>query len=122
METFNNAVEQLKPLFDSIAEKIGQGAEFGWVVVLKQQIVYGVGWGIASVVAYSVAIGGAFLLRWGFKNQDDTEISVVAMMFGGSALILGLILGSMFLFSAVARFLNPEYYALQFFISLVGVQ
>ena len=35
-------IEQLKPLFEKVADKIGQGAGYTWEVVLRQQIAEGI--------------------------------------------------------------------------------
>ena len=37
-----NTIEQLKPLMVDVASKIGQTAEYGWDVILKQQIACGI--------------------------------------------------------------------------------
>lgn len=117
-------IEELKPVFAQVAEKIGQGAEFGWGVVLKQQYVYAISNLIGSVLALISLIVGIILVRYGLKLQsqkvdwyktdgDDFIFSGGGLIIGGlSAFILTLMHG-------IAYLINPEYYALQFFISLV---
>ena len=109
-------IEQLKPLFSQVAEKIGQGAEFGWAVVMKQQIVTGA---IGLLWAVIGIIGGIIIIKtinkfWG-EFYDDLGMIFLGI-FGGSFCLIAFIAGSII---AITHFINPEYYALEFFINLV---
>lgn len=107
----------VKTLLAQMSEKIGQGAEYGWGVVLKQQYVVavqGLLWFVGGII-------GLFLAKHFFKviKGDDElvehpEMIGVFFVFAGSvaAIISGLNL-------AITHFINPDYYALQFFIGLV---
>lgn len=110
-----NTIEQLKPLFTQMAEKIGQGAGFGWEVILKQQMTYGV---ICVVFAIIFLIVGITLIIHSIKNknsikEDDLEAA--------TAFVYLFIFGGFFIFciQGILRLLNPEYYVLQFFMNLV---
>ena len=107
-------IDKLKEVFAPIAEKIGQGAEFGWQIVVKQQIGYG-------IMGLFLAIGGIVFIIIGFKvykdkikiNEHDKDTVVYFLIIPGLAtFILGTIFGILHLF-------NPEYYAIQFFLGLV---
>ena len=116
-------IEQLKPLFSKIAEKIGQGAEFGWSVVFRQQIAYGV------VTAFIAICGflGMFLVYRAYKNIKAKEIAKIDLAIEYEGLLIwivagGIVSGIAFIagtINAILYFTNPAYYALQFFINLV---
>lgn len=116
-------IEQLKPLFVDIADKIGQGAEFGWEVVIKQQYVEAIttliflGLGLVFIL-----ISWYFLVKTDWDGYENNQAKT-----GVPCLIFGIVGGFMTLFSflyllsegTIGKLLNPEYYALEFFINLV---
>ena len=59
-------IEKLTPLFQKVAEKIGQGAEFGYEVVYRQQITYG-------IIALFIAICGVSLFFTGLKLKVSKQ-------------------------------------------------
>lgn len=96
-----------------IAEKIGQGAAFGWEVVVRQQYFEGL-----SSLIWSLPVAIIALVLWftSFKFAKDTDgaslwVIVPALVFTVFAFCL--------LDNGVLHLLNPSYYALQFFIDLV---
>lgn len=108
-----NYIEQLKPLFAQVADKIGQGTSFGWEVVLRQQIAYGI---IAIFVAILGLAGIIGLIIWHKKDEDLMDDT------GGGILLIWVLTLILFIagtISAILYLTNPEYYALQFFINLV---
>lgn len=112
-------IEQLKPVFASVAEKIGQGAEFGWEVVIRQQFVEA----IIIIVGFLVGIILIFLRYWIGRSDPWEDITVrsgvafcliITAVFLIIATLLELIVGG-----GIGKLINPEYYALEFFINLV---
>ncbi|MDE2102080.1 MAG: hypothetical protein KGL39_32845 [Patescibacteria group bacterium] len=116
-------VTAIQTVLAPVAEKIGQGAQFGWETVVRQQYVEAtegaldaIGFTIALVVIIVVA-----LKLW--KKLDDScdgEIGqTLLIVLGGLAAFLmlcGVVDG---IETAITHLLNPDYYALQFFIGLV---
>ena len=47
-------IEAIKSAFAPVAEKIGQGASYGWEVVLRQQYVYAI-LGLVGMIAGFIA-------------------------------------------------------------------
>lgn len=113
-------INQIKELLAPIGEKIGQGAEFGWEIVVKQQTV-------EAYIGLSVLVLGIILtfLTFHLAKKSDwkgssprwNEIaSMVCGVFGFFMLIIGFI---EFLSTGIGQLINPEYYAIEFFIGLV---
>lgn len=114
-------IEKLKAVFAPVAEKIGQGAEFGYSVVLRQQYVEGVLGLFAAIIGIVVLV---IVWKWAFPNiwaertgNGDAEIPAIMTAIlgtvGGSASI---IVGSI---TAITHFLNPHFYTIKFFMDLV---
>lgn len=112
-------IEKLKEVFVPVAEKIGQGAEFGWEVVMRQQYVSGVGYLLTSLVGFILIIFGI----WCAKNykrltdEDEFPFGIIGATFG---FIVGGILFIVSFYEGLARFINPAFYAIQFFMGLVN--
>lgn len=111
-------IQQIKEAFLPVAQKIGEGAEFGYEVVYRQQIVEGIislGWvlaclGIIGLIAYAT-----------YKDWENVKHSANVPL-----VVLGWIPASVLMVSAIAHFdfamkhlLNPHYYAIEFFVNLV---
>jgi len=112
-------IEQLKPLFTQVADKIGQGAEFGWEVVYRQQIAY-------SIVAIFVALFSLILLYLYIKDIKEEKEKEKEEEFDEDTWSFIVLLGMLILtptiwasIYAILHLINPQYYALQFFIKLV---
>lgn len=107
-------IEKIKEVLAPVALKIGEGAEFGWGVILKQQYVNAVSgffWGIVGSVGFVLFLG------W-FIKKDKSYWEMA--WFGSSLVLVGLFLMGMCGFQvAITHLINPEYYALRFFIDLV---
>jgi len=117
-------IEQLKEVFTPIAAKIGQGAEFGWEIVIRQQYVeafIGLGQLILGII---FLVGTFFIVKKAIKECNDANanafdwmmVGVISAIFGGSFGLFFLISG---FHTAITHFINPEYYAIQFFLNLV---
>ena len=107
-------ITQLKEVFTPIASKIGEGAEFGWIVVVKQQYVE------ATIGLFFALIGFITLIltyRFVKKNWEELgEGDVFIALMIGIASAFSFFIGST---EAITHFINPEYYAIEFFINLV---
>lgn len=116
-------ITQLKEVMTPIALKIGEGAEFGWEVVMKQQYV-------EAVVAFSFLFFGIILLLLGYylsvktdwnsrdNNEGKTGVPAMVLLVIGGIITFFAFLTVLFE-SAIGKLINPEYYAIQFFINLV---
>jgi hypothetical protein len=107
-------IEAIQDALAPVADKIGQGAEYGWEVLVMGQFAEGVamlGAGLLGVVA------SALVVRWG-KNryaEDDMDIGAVfAMTFGCVAVLF---FGAA-VYNGLIMVIAPEYAALKFLISL----
>lgn len=111
-ETVNAIKDALAP----IAAKIGQGAEYGWDVVVRQQYINGV-----LNIAYSI-MGLVYLLvyiPYLFRAiKRDKESEMFPIMVGGVIGIFALLALIIDLGNGVQHLLNPAYYALDFFTHL----
>ena len=111
-------IEKIKEVFAPIADKIGQGSQYGWEVVMKQQYVVGIGNVILAVFMLGVAIFSGWWIYLGFKNKDNWDSPEIAWFFGSLGIIIGGLVFSISFYDALAHFINPAYYALDFFIHL----
>lgn len=110
-------INQIKELILPIAEKIGQGGEFGWEVVVKQQIIYGsifVFIGLIGIIGLSIILKNRkwFLEYSKSPFESDRPFYLVALL----VLVLAMLIIGI---EGIARLCNPEFYAIQFFLDLV---
>ena len=119
MENINQVIDKLTPMFQSVADKIGQGAGFGWEVVMRQQYVVAIG-SFILFVGLGIVSG---LLTWGAIaswKEAKKDVDVVApAIFVSFLAILGYTISFVALYQGLAHLINPSYYALDFFINLV---
>lgn len=117
-------INQIKEIMQPVADKIGQGAEFGWSVVMRQQLVIAVGGVVMFVVGCILAYIVYRLIKFSIKKYNeaggrysswDLTGGLIGIFGGGTALVL-IVAG---LFESITHFINPAYYAIQFFIGLV---
>ena len=109
-------IKQIQDIFTPIAEKIGQGAGFGWEVVLKQQYIDGFLFLFFGVIGLVVFIS---LLIYIIKAKDKDSWYEDAIFGAIIILILLFVFGSLFSVIGIKHLFNPEYYAIEFFINLV---
>ena len=119
----NSTIDKLTPVFQAVAEKIGQGAGFGWEVILKQQVVYGIGLlcGAGLALLAIIALTGCIYIRTMEKLDDDNGFTGWDLDFLGFLVVVYVVLGLALFGLALGgffRMINPEYYALQFFMQL----
>ena len=109
-------IKAIQTALQPIADKIGPGVEFGWATVLRQQYVIaceGIFTSIMGIIAiyiamrvYKAIIGDDELI-----NHPETMFVLFILIPGCIAFFAGIVI-------AITHFINPDYYALQFFISL----
>lgn len=112
-------INQIKELLAPIGEKIGQGAEFGWEVVMKQQMIVAVSGILWVILGLITAFSIYKIIKNGLKKDEyfwDEFWPILLVAFGGTASIVMIIEGAS---NAITHFINPEYYAIEFFINLV---
>ena len=114
----NETIKQLEPLFNEVAEKIGQGANLGWEIVVRQQIAYGLISLFLGVLGLAIIISAVIYVKK--KNKEDFDWSHSEASFAvGSSIFVGLTIFTGGSITAILYLTNPEFYALQFFINLV---
>lgn len=122
-------VNQIKDFLAPVADKIGQGAQYGWSVVMRQMVIIGIADAIGALVALVVLIGAIVLVVEAGKKSDDTkksyddkkEAEEEAEIIKGVGLFIGLVALIAFCicsYVAVAHLANPGFYTLQYFIGL----
>ena len=111
-------ITQLKEFFTPVAEKVGEGAEFGWEVVMKQQYVVatlGLAWVLLGLI-------GLFITYKIVKKILASDVydpkfpATIIGLAGGFLCLIAIIEGG---YDAITHFINPEFYAIEFFIGLV---
>jgi ABC-type polysaccharide/polyol phosphate export permease len=115
-------IEKLKEVFAPIAEKIGQGAQYGWEIVIKQQYVtayIGIFWAIIGLIAIILSI---IAIKYGSKHENELDGELMAVIIMISIILIisgttGIIAGSI---TAITHLINPDYYAIQFFLNLAN--
>ena len=110
-----NIIEQLKEVFTPIALKIGEGAEFGWEVALRQQYIQAI---VMTVWSIGALIALIFAWKWGKKILDD-HWDEVAWFPLSLWVIVWIFVFGIGIETTITHLLNPEFYAIEFFISLV---
>ncbi len=108
-ENINAIKEALAP----VADKIGQGAEYGWEVLVAGQFAEGVATLILSCLGI---VASVLVVHWG-KNRyavDDMDINAMMAMALGW---LSLLVLSGFVYHGLIQVVAPEYAALKFLIS-----
>jgi len=121
-------IEKLTPMFQSIAEKIGEGANFGWEVVLKQQMAIGFQLILINIVGIIMSIiFFKLILKYGIKaykhyKEDGDEGLQFSCLVGSAILGIPLFIFTcnciIHLSNGIMHLINPAYYALEFFINL----
>lgn len=109
-------IDKIKEVLAPVAQKIGQGAEYGWAAVIKQQYLtasLGLFWLIIGLISLGLLLKLKVYEKCGY---GDDPAWVLLAIFGTLGSLSAIVAGGIF---ALTHFLNPDYYALQFFINLV---
>lgn len=114
-------INQIKDALAPIAEKIGQGAGYAWEIVVRQQVAEGIGALIVSFFGLILGISVFCFVKYTIKKHESwrDDWDVVGGMVGTIGGIISLLMLITGLYGGVMRLLNPEFYAIEFFINLV---
>lgn len=128
----SSTVSAIKEAMIPVAEKIGNGAEYVWVVLVKQMFVQGFGWAVAGIAAMVLCLVAVKLVFWSYEvgkplvdKQTDSYYStkgngymaICVISTIASVVLFGL--ASVFAYFAIAHFINPDFYAIKFLIDAV---
>jgi hypothetical protein len=117
----NKIIEQLQVAFAPVAEKIGEGASFGWEVIIRQQIISGVLDVVIGVLGIFLAYFIYKLVRFFLKKQEencygDWGLGAWLIAIFGSIPVVIMI---SCLFIGINKLLNPAYYAIKFLLEVI---
>ena len=113
----SSTIQAIKDAMTPVAEALGKGAEYTWVVLIKQQYVVAVGDFIGFVVGM---VAGLLILKWTIIMYKTDRYGTNPGWFFSGAFALGGIGMSMYaLYDGLAHIINPDFYVLQFLISAV---
>lgn len=129
---FNNfisssTVQSIKDAMTPVATAIGQGAQYGWTILIKQQYVVAatdVVWAIGLLL---IIVGIWKVAQLAFKEQAANDEKNKyndggAGILGALIVVVGLavfIFMCMFITDAIGHIINPDFYALQFLLDTV---
>ena len=113
----------LKILLERVSLKVGEGAEYAWATVVKQQYTIGVSdliWAsLFIVVGITLATFAILCGKQANSHRHDVDTYFGGMIAFGLFAILSTVIGFGFLTSGVMHIINPDYYAIEFFVNLV---
>lgn len=100
---------------DALAAKMGVAAEHLWGVLVKQHLIYGISavLGIIAVLALGFYAGRQARKIPGDLENSKGEPNLKFVLYAANALSVVAAVLIFFMAEAVARLINPEYYALQ---------
>lgn len=116
-DTINAVKEALLP----VAEKMGQGAEYGWEIIVKGQIAEGWAMLFLGIITSIGAVIFALSIRKFALHFNEVS--------DGASIVLGAVFGTVFtlgmlaiavdnIYNGLFHLLAPEYKALEFLLSL----
>jgi hypothetical protein len=118
-------IEAIQNALQPIAEKIGQGAQFGWETVVRQQYIEGQTGliiGTITLILSLVTIAATIIVSHVYEKQADSfdKGNGYFFAFATSAfiLVLNAALVVPWIYDSILKLSNPAYYALAFFIHL----
>lgn len=120
-ETINGIKEALAP----VAEKIGQGAEYGWEILVWGQFAEGVAdIVISTIVGIIAAIIATKAYKYAKKKQQeddyyDSDALFAFWLLGGGIVIITAFIVGAGIYNGVVSVVAPEYAALKFLIGTV---
>lgn len=116
-------IQSIKDALAPVAEKIGQGAEYGWTTLVWGQFAEGVASLICVAVALSIFIAlniatHRIIIKAGLDYSDRTFAHVAHLLIGSfvGAIVIGVSLDVAY--DAVIQVVAPEYSAIKFLLSL----
>jgi len=113
---------ELKPLLVSLGEKLGQGGEFVWETLLRQQFIDGficLFWGIVGIVLLIVGIKCFEWVRRELKKNKYTDV-IFNLFWIVPLIVFAFFFGGYNLERSLVKFANPNYAALENVLELVN--
>jgi len=111
-ETLLQLGEKAEQALQVLGEKLGQGAEYVWPILVRQQFVYGIMLSVGAIIGALVLTAGVTML---IKNNNNEGLIV-----GGSAFTLFGLVGFIICTVCAINYLaNPEYHAIQEVFNLI---
>ena len=121
-----DTVSAIANAFAPVAAKIGQGAQYGWDIVVAQQRIIGVtdfiyagalflGTMIVLIVGYMS--GRRFFAHGGAANDQEGWLFLAIGSFVVAFFLCGQAVFEVI--DGIQHYLNPSYFAIQFFLGLV---
>jgi hypothetical protein len=118
-------ITQIKDTLSVVALKIGEGAEYGWHILIKQQIAEGiVGILVPLIPAILIPIGikmykhGVALDKDSYRSGENFRS--VGGIIAGFATFITLIFLLFAITDSLLKLINPDFYAIQFLIQSVS--
>jgi hypothetical protein len=116
-------INKLQEVFAPVAAKIGEGAAYGWEIVVRQQFVEGIIallLFLAAVLLVGTAVTLALIIDWDNDTNSKESVKAVFMVISGICgfFVSFMSLLELFVGGGIGKLINPEYYALEFFITL----
>jgi len=104
--------EQVDAVLEVLAERFGTTVGMLWEVMLRQQVVHGVGYAIGAIMCLTVLIICIVV----FKRSCDGCESIADILsgligIGAAGLLIPLTI------NAIGRFYNPVYYAIEMILA-----
>lgn len=114
-ETIQAIQETLAP----ITEKIGEGAGYGWEVIVKGQVAEGVGYTLMAIILLAIAVGILIFCykMWQETNKYDDSLIMIFLAVLGVTLLSSI--GLQFLYDGIFHLLAPEFKAIEFLLETV---
>jgi hypothetical protein len=114
-----NTIEQIKLALQPIAEKIGEGAEFGWEVIIRQQYVNAIMGGVWFVVSLLMIGLGVWLFKKLYKKDANYNENDLLWVVSGVLFPILLLIAATSFETLITRLLNPAYYAIEFLLTII---
>ena len=120
-------IKELSPIITKIANQLGVASEHIWGVLVRQAYVEGITDLMLCLVIIVLTVCYWKFIRYAHKKicyqseKDSWDSDILAPIYVTGAILgfIGAILFVIGMSSAVGKFLNPEYYALQILTNLI---
>lgn len=112
-------IEQVKELLIPLANKLGEAAQWGWIVIMRQVYVDAI---ISTVWCFILSLILVFFIIFIikiYKNENiDEDISIPVIGIGIPISLIIIFFMCCNLSTAISHFINPEYYAIKEILNL----
>ena len=135
----NDILQIVADMVTPMSRAIGNGAQYGWDIVVRQQYAIGIVLIVTAILSAIEAYVGYRVIKWaqaqprenkevvehaGYSNEKRhvvfaTQRKYVWAMFFGYLSQVNWIIAKVALVSGILYMYNPEFFAIQFFVSLI---